>query len=616
MRSRLRSVLAAMAMGLACAAHAVPGHAAGAVENAAGLALHGEPKYKPGFAHFDYVNPQAPKGGEIKLAAMGGFDNLHPFILRGIAPAGIGLVFETLMTQNADEPFSMYGSVAESISVPADRSSTTFALRPEARWHDGRPITAEDVIWTFETLMREGSPIYRTYYGDVVRAEKVGDRQVRFTFKSGGNAELPLILGQLPVLPKHWWEGRDFGATTLEPTLGSGPYRVAQVEPGRAITYERVADWWGKDLPINRGRWNFDRIRYDYYRDRGVLLEAFKAGAYDFRLESTAKDWATGYDIPAVRDGRIVREEIRTEDPRGMQGFVLNTRRPLFQDRRVRAALGELFDFEWLNKNIFYDQYKRTRSYFSNSELASSGLPSPAELKILEPYRGKVPDEVFTTEYKPSETDGSGNIRANLRTALDLFKEAGWTLRNGALLNAAGQQMQFEILLDDPALERIVQPWMRNLERAGIKPVLRIVDTAQYKNRTDAYDFDVTTEVIGQSLSPGNEQRDLWSSAAADVPGGQNLAGIRDPAIDDLIERLIRAESREDLVNHTRALDRLLLWGHYVIPQYHSDKNNVAYWNRFGHPAQPPRYGIGFPDTWWIDPAKDARLASLDRGGR
>lgn len=607
--------MAALALLLTAAATG-PARAAEAVENAHGLSLHGDVKYQPGFAHFEYANPDAPKGGEVKLAAMGGFDNLHPFILKGIPPAGIGLLFETLMVQSADEPFTMYGSIAESISVPADRSSVTFTLRPEARWHDGRPITVEDVIWTFEALLKDGSPIYRTYYGDVVRTEKTGERQVRFTFKSGGNAELPLILGQLPVLPKHYWETRDFTATTLEPPLGSGPYRIASVEPGRAITYERLPDWWGRDLPINRGRWNFDRVRYDYYRDRGVLLEAFKAGAYDFRLEVTAKDWATAYDVPAVRDGRIVREEIKTEDPRGMQGFVLNTRRPLLQDRRVREALGQLFDFEWLNKTIFYGQYKRTRSYFSNSELAASGAPSAAELAILDRYRGKVPDEVLSAEFAPPSTDGSGNIRANLRAALELFKEAGWTLRSGALVNAAGQQMQFEILLDDPGLERIVQPWMRNLERAGIKPTLRVVDTAQYKNRVDAYDFDVISAVIPQSLSPGNEQRDLWSSAAADVPGGQNLAGVKDPVVDDLVERLIRAESREDLVNHTRALDRVLLWGHYVVPHYHSDRYNVAYWNRFGHPARPPRYGLGFPDTWWIDPAKDAQLASLDRGGR
>lgn len=620
MPSRLRTLAAAIATAaLAAAASPDPAHAqAGAgqgdVAGAHAVALHGKPKYGPDFRHLDYVDPEASKGGEVKLAALGGYDSLNPFVLRGQSAVGLGLVFETLTTSTGDEAFTKYGLIAESMDIPADRSSVTFALRPEARWHDGRPITVDDVIWSFETLREKGAPFYRTYYAEVARAEKVGDRRVRFAFKRPGNSELPLIMGDLPILPKHHWEGRDFGASTLEPPLGSGPYRVLDVQPGRSITYERVADWWAKDLPINRGRYNFGRVHYDYYRDMGVMLEAFKAGAYDFRQEVTAKDWATAYDVPAVREGKIVREEIKTEDPKGMQGFALNTRRPIFQDVRVRQALGLLFDFEWLNKNLFYDSYKRTRSYFANSELASSGLPSPEELRILEPYRGRIPDEVFNAEYVPPVTDGSGNVRAGLRAALDLLREAGWELRNQRLVDAGtGQPFEFEVLLDDARLERIVQPWLRNLERAGIRATLRVVDSAQYKNRTDGYDYDVISVVIPQSLSPGNEQREFWSSASADEPGGSNHAGIKDPVVDELIEKLVRAPDRESLVAHTRALDRVLLRGHYVIPHYHNDTYRVAYWNRFGHPERAPRYGLGFSDTWWVDPRKDAALASLPR---
>jgi microcin C transport system substrate-binding protein len=580
----------------------------GEIKGAHGLALHGAPKYGPDFRHLDYVNPDAPKGGEIKLAAFGGFDSLNGFILRGTPAAGIGVIYDTLTTSSSDEAFTEYGLLAETIDVPADRSSVTYRLRPEARWHDGRPITVDDVTWTFETLKRDGHPFYRSYYANVDRAERVDDRTVRFVFEASGNAELPMIMGQMPVLPKHAWAGKDFTSTSLDAPLGSGPYKVAAIEPNRSITYERVADWWGKDLPINRGRFNFGRIRYDYYRDQSVMLEAFKAGAFDFRVESTAKDWATAYDVPAVREGRIVREEIRTEDPRGMQAFVLNTRRPAFQDLRVRMALNHLFDFEWLNKNIFYDQYKRTRSYFSNSELASSGLPGPDELKLLEPHRAKLPKEVFEKEFAPPANDTPNATRANLRAALDLFRQAGWELRNQRLVNQRGEPFTFEVLLDQPNFERVVQPWLRNLERAGIQASLRVVDSSQFQQRTDGFDFDVIVHTFPQSLSPGNEQRDFWHSSMAEVKGSQNLIGIRDPVVDDLIDKVIHAPDRQGLIAATRALDRVLLWSWYVVPQWHDDRYKVAYWNRFAHPERAPRYGLPFVATWWVDPAKDVGL--------
>ncbi|WP_245986624.1 extracellular solute-binding protein [Azospirillum thermophilum] len=578
------------------------------------LSLNGTPKYGPDFTHLDYANPDAPKGGEVRMMAFGSFDNLNPFILRGQAAAGSGLVFQTLTSATGDEPVTEYGLVAESITVADDRSWVAFTLRPQARFNDGKPITPEDVIWSFETLREKGHPIYRTYYADVTKAEKTGDRTVRFSFRSTDNAELPVIMGQLPVLPRHVFEARDFGSTTLQPLVGSGPYKVVNVQPGRSITYERVKDWWAKDLPINRGRYNFDRLRFDYYRDLEVAFEAFKAGAYDFRLENSSKNWVTGYDVPAVREGHIVKEELPHQDPQGMQAFVFNIRRPIFQDRKVREAINYLFDYEWTRTNLSYGLYKRTKSYFANTELASTGLPGPAELKILEPYRGRIPEEVFTKPYEPPSTDGSGNIRQNLRTALGLFKEAGWELKNNKLVDArTSQPMRFEILLVQADMERIVQPFVRNLERAGIEASIRVVDSAQYQNRTDQFDYDMIISRFPQSLSPGNEQRDFWNSKRADLPGSQNAIGIKDPVVDELVEKLIQAHDRETLIATTRALDRVLLWNWYVIPHWHDSVYRVAYWNRFGHPAVAPKYGLGFPESWWIDPAKDARLASTPR---
>jgi len=429
------------------------------------------------------------------------------------------------------------------------------------------------------------SPFYRLYFASIAKAEKVGPRKVKFTFVDGVNRELPLITGQMPVLSKDYWRGRDFSKTTLTPPLGSGPYRIKSFEPGRSITYERVKDYWGKDLGVRKGQDNFDTIRYDYYRDATVALEAFKAGEYDFRQENISKNWATAYDFPAIKKGLVIKEEIRHQRPTGMQAFVFNTRREIFRDRRVREALAYAFDFEWTNKNLFYGQYTRTRSYFSNSELASKGLPSSAELKILEPYRGRIPDEVFTKVYQPPKTDGSGNIRQNLRRAFKLLAAAGWTFRDRKLVNAeTGKPFTFQILLVQPTWERIALPFVRNLKRLGIDASVRTVDTAQYQKRVEEFDFDMVVGMFGQSLSPGNEQRDLWSSAAAATPGSRNIIGIKDKVVDQLIDLIIAAPDWKSLVARTRALDRVLLWGYYVIPHWHIRSFRIASWNKFGRP--------------------------------
>jgi microcin C transport system substrate-binding protein len=574
-----------------------------------GVAMHGKPKYGPLFSNFDYVNPNAPKGGNVRLNAIGTFDNLNAFTLKGVSAVGLGSLHDTLLTSSSDEAFSEYGLIAESIEMPKDRSWVAFNLRKEARWHDGRPVTVDDVIFSLQILKTKGHPFYRAYFANVAKAEKVGGRKVKFTFSGSENRELPLITGQLPILPKHYWEGRQFDKTTLEPPLGSGPYRIETFQAGRSITYVRVPDYWGKDLPVNRGRHNFDRIRYDYYRDSTVALEAFKAGEYDFRLENSSKDWATAYNVPAVREGLIQKKLIPHERPTGMQAYVFNLRMPQFQDPRVRQALTYTFDFEWTNQNLFYGQYTRSPSFFSNSELASRGLPSPEELKILEPFRNKVPPEVFTKEYHPPSTLGEGRIRSNLRKAMRLLNEAGWVFKDRKLVNQkTGEPFSFEILLQQPTWERISLPLAKNLERLGIDARVRTVDAAQYQKRVEEFDFDMIVDVFGQSLSPGNEQRDFWSSAAAAEPGSRNTIGIKDPTVDTLIDLVISAPDRESLIHRTRALDRVLLWGHYVIPHWHIRSFRVAYWDKFGLPKVTPKYDLGF-DTWWVDTRMEAALA-------
>ena len=579
-----------------------------------GAAMYGDLKYGPDFTHFEYVNPDAPKGGNVRLAAIGTYDNLNPYILKGVVAAGMALTFDTLTEHSRDEPFSEYGLIAESIEMPADRSWVIFNLRQSARFHDGSPVTLEDVIFTLETLKTKGHPFYRAYYADVVAAEKVGERGVKFSFRSGENRELPLIMGQLPVLSKAYFATRDFEKTTLDAPLGSGPYQVESLDPGRSITFRRVEDYWAEDLPVNRGRHNFDRMRYDYYRDAVVAVEALKAGEYDFRAENSSKNWATAYDVPAVDKGLLVRALIENERPTGMQGFFINTRRPMFGDPRVRQALAFAFDFEWSNKNLFYGAYTRTESYFSNSELAAEGLPSAEELAILESIRGNLPDAVFTDAYRAPSADGSGNIRANLKQAFALLKQAGWEITDKKLVNQeTGEPMAFEILLANPTWERISLPYARNLERLGIKVRVRTVDTAQYQNRVDAFDFDMIVAVIGQSLSPGNEQRDFFSSEKADLPGSRNYAGVADPVVDALIAQVIAAPDRNSLVSRTRALDRVLLWGHYVVPHWHLRADRLIYWDKFGKPARDARYGVQF-SAWWVDAAKEEALAAAMGG--
>ena len=580
-----------------------------------GIALHGQPKYGPDFQHFAYVNPDAPRGGEARFAAIGGFDTFNPFNIKGEAAAGIGQLFETLLTDGKDEPFSEYGLIAESVDVAEDRGSATFVIRPQARFHDGGPIIAEDVLFSFETLKAKGSPFYRLYYANVAKAEKLGERQVKFTFAPGENRELPLIMGQMPVLSKKYWENRDFAATTLDAPVGSGPYRIERFEPGRFIVYRRDGNYWGKDLPVNRGLHNIDRLRYDYYRDVIVALEAFKAGAYDLRLENSAKQWATGYDFPALAKGLVKKETFSRQMPAGMQGFAFNLRRPLFQDARVRQALGYAFDFEWSNRNLFYNQYTRTRSYFDNSELAARGLPSPEELALLEPLRKDLPPEVFTTAYEPPVANDDVQLRANLQKALQGLQGAGWTFRDRKLVNAkTGEPFRFELLIAEPTWERIALPFARNLERLGIEMSVRSVDSAQYENRLRAFDFDVVVNVWGQSLSPGNEQREFWSSAAADQPGSRNLVGLKNPAVDKLVEQLVAAPDRASLVTRVRALDRALQWNFLVIPHWHIPYDRVAFWDKFAYPAVTPLQGVQL-DAWWVDPAKDGALSQQRNSG-
>ena len=572
------------------------------------IAMYGEPKYGPDFKHFDYVNPDAPKAGELRQGAPGTFDSFNAFIARGAA-ASTGSV-ETLLTPSADEAFTEYGLLAESIEVPDDRSWIIFNLNPQARWHDGKPVTADDVVFSLDMLKTKGHPRYRFYYQSIVKAEKLGERRVRFSFAEGDNRELPLIAGQLPILPKHYWDSRDFTKTTLEPPLGSGPYRVASFEPGRYIVLERVPDYWGKDLPVRVGQNNFDRIRTDYYRDETVLRQAVKSGLIDYRMENQAKAWAVDYDVPAVRLGLLKKVEFPHERPTGMQGFAMNTRRAPFDNKFVRQALAYAYDFEWTNRNLFFGLYSRTRSYFQNSELASRGLPQGEELAILERYRGRIPDEVFTQEYQPPTTDGEGWPRDNLATAFALLEQGGWVVRDMKLVNAeTGEPMRrIEILIASQAFERIILPFTRNLKRLGIEATIRFVDSAQYINRERDFDFDMTVQVWGQSTSPGNEQRQYWGSEAASTPGSENLPGIRDPAVDELIDLLIASPDRESLIARTRALDRVLLWGHYVVPNYHSRADRILHWDKFEYPKKIPNNGTS-TSYWWYDSGKERQVA-------
>jgi microcin C transport system substrate-binding protein len=585
-----------------------------------GLSLFGELKYPQGFKHFDYVNPAAPKGGVARQIAFGTYDNFNQVVagVKGSLAAGIDLIHDTLMVSALDEVSTEYGLLAEAVRYPDDFSTVTYRLRSEAKWQDGRPVTPDDVIFSFEAF-KKNSPQLSAYYRHVTKAEKTAERDITFTFDGPGNRELPQIVGQLTILPKHWWEGtdgsgrkRDVAATTLEPPLGCGAYRIKEFVPGRTIIYERVPDYWGRDLNVNIGRDNFDELRFEYFRDSTVAIEAFKADVVDWRTENSAKNWATAYDFPAVRDKRVVLEEFDIRNFGIMQAFTFNIRRDKFKDARLRRAFNFAFDFEEMNKQIFFGQYKRIRSYFEGTELAAEGLPQGQELAILETVRDKIPPEVFSTPYFNPVGGGPDKVRANLREALRLLKEAGYEVRNQRLVNAAtGEPYSVELLVSDPNSERFMLFYKPSLERLGMSVSVRTVDDAQYENRLRQWDFDITTASWGESLSPGNEQRGFWGSQAADQPGSRNLVGIKNPAIDALIDRIIFAKSRGELVAATKALDRVLLWNHYVVPQWTYGKVRTARWDRFGRPDPLPKYGMSaFPTIWWWDSAKAAKVGT------
>jgi len=579
------------------------------VRRSHGLSTFGDLKYGPDFTHFDYTEPNAPKGGQLRLAGIDSFDNLNAYILRGVPPEGIAFISDTLMEPAKDEPDALYPRVAHAVELPADRSWVAFELDPRARFQDGTPITADDVAFSFDTLMEKGHPRYRLTLGGIARAEAIDARKVRFTFKQAHERDLALLVAQMiPVLSRAYYSRVPFDQTTLAPPLGSGPYRIGEVEGGRYIVYRRDPDWWGKELPSMRGRFNFDVIRYDYFRDRDIAFEAFFGSAYDFREEFTARNWATQYDKPSVRDRLVVRETLPDETPSGVQAFFFNLRRAKFKDRRVRAALDYAFDYEWTNKTLFYGLYKRTNSMFENSELAAHAPPSPAELALLEPLRGKVPDEVFTAPFKAPVTDGSGFNRENLKVAARLLLDAGWQVKNGKLADARGEPFHIEFLLYESSFQRVINPYIRNLRRLGIEASIRIVDVANFQQRRRVYDFDVVVNRFVQPLTPGVEQINYFGSTSADVPGSFNLAGIKDPAVDALIDKVMTATSRPALVTAVRALDRVLMWNRYSLPQWYKGAHNIAYWNKFARPAVLPKYDLAVEDTWWFDSKKAAMI--------
>jgi microcin C transport system substrate-binding protein len=577
--------------------------------------LEGEPKYPEDFEHFDYVNPDAPKGGTVRMGDMGGFDTFNPILPKGEPAGGIGLLYETLMTPSLDEVNTYYGHLAEALMIAPDYGSVTFRIDPNAYWHDGEPVTAEDVVWTFEKLL-EVNPDRQQYYANIESAEVTSPGEVTFTFNQTGNRELPLILGQLMVLPQHWWEGtdaqgnaRDIAQSTLEPPLGSGPYRLDSFDAGRTITYERVEDYWGINEPTEVGHNNFGTYQIEYFLDMTVMFEAFKADQFDWWYENQAARWANAYDFPAVEQGRVIKEVFPQDYANSglMMGFVPNLRREKFQDPLVREALNYAFDFEELSNTLFFNQYDRIDSYFFGLPFKSSGLPEGEELEALETVRDQVPESVFTEPYTNPVSGDPGKLRANLRQALQLFNEAGYTLEGNRLVNGNGEQFGFEILLNGPTIEPVAQNLATNLRQIGVDVSLRTVDSPQYINRTRSFDFDVIYTGWAQSWSPGNEQRFFFGSAAANEEGSQNYAGIANPAIDALIEQLVVADDRESQEAITKAIDRVLLANHYVVPSYTLRASRVARWDRFSHPENLPEFSNGFPTIWWWDEAKAER---------
>ena len=580
------------------------------LDNAHAISMHGSPKYDKDFKNFDYVNTNAPKGGSIKLHAIGSFDTLNNFILKGSPAANLSQVHDSLLVQSFDEPFTMYGLIAETITVPEDRSWVIFKIRKQAKFHDGSQIKVEDIIWTLNTLKEKGHPFFKFYYGSVKEAKKISENEVKFIFQGETNLELPLIIGQMKILSKNYWENK-FENVLLESPIGSGPYRVKSFKAGRTIEFERVDNYWAKDLPVNKGKFNFNKLIIEYFRDATVALEAFKSGDYDFRQENQAKRWANAYNFSAIENGDVKKKSVKHEIPTGMQGFFINTRKEVFKDRIVRKALNFAFDFEWTNKILFFDQYKRTNSFFSNSDLASKSLPTKKELELLNAFKNKLPGEIFNNEYLNPVNDGSGNVRKNLRIADELLYEAGWIVKNGKRINKeTGVPLKFTILLVSPEFERIALPYARNLKKIGIEAKVRTVDSAQYERRLENFSFDMTVVSLGQSLSPGNEQRDFWHSNSAKINGSRNYAGVSNLTVDFLIEKIIAAKDRESLKNATKALDRVLLNEYYVIPHWHIQNFRISYWDKFGKPKINPKYDLGL-DTWWYDINKAKLLKTV-----
>lgn len=572
------------------------------------IAMHGEPKYPEGFERFDYTSASATKGGTIKLHSHGTFDTLNAFVAKGNQAARLGLLYDTLTVSSADEPFTHYGLIAKTIEYPEDRSWAVFHLNENAKFHDGEPVTADDVVFSFNLLIDKGNPFYGFYYADIVNVSALDKHRVKFDFKPGASKETLLITGQLVVLPKHFWQDKDFSEATLRMPLGSGPYRIKSVEPGRQIIYQRVEDYWATNHPTRKGIYNFDEISVDYYRDGVVALEAFKSGEYDFRRENTSKLWATAYTGPNIDNGSMVREEIEHQNPSGMQAYIFNLRNPMFQDIELRKAIGLVFDFEWTNKNLFYNAYSRTESFFENSDLASSGLPTQEELELLMPFRDQLPESVFNSIYQAPKSTGTDRNRKNLRRAKKLLDKAGYKVTDGKLKSPSGTFIEFELLMFDPSFERIANPFVKSLKRLGISVSLRMVDTSQYINRIRDFDFDMTNLVISQSLSPGNEQRDFWHSSAADKHGSRNRIGIKHPVVDVLVDKVISAQTREELKTATHALDRVLLNLHLVVPHWHSRSHRLAYWNKFRRPDITPTYDVGYGTglmTWWSKPDEE-----------
>jgi len=604
MKARLRAIGWATALLL-------PALTGAAAEPRHGLSAFGDLAYPADFTHFAYADPDALKGGAFSLIGWGGvttFNSLNAFILKGDAAQGMDLTFDTLMARAQDEPDAVYGLIAESADLADDRHSVTFALRPEARFSDGSPLTAEDVAFSFDVLKEKGHPIYRQTLRDVETVEVLGPHSLRYTFSGDQVRDLPLTVAALPIFSRLYYQDRPFDETTLDPPLGSGPYVVADVKQGRTITYRRNPDYWGKDLPVNRGRWNFDEIRYEYFRDRTAAMEAFKAGTYDFREEFTSRVWATEYNFPAVRDGRVKRETLADETPSGTQGFFLNSRRPVLADRSVREALALAFDFEWTNKNLFYSLYERTQSYFENSAMKATGAPAADERALLDGLGAPVSTEALGAAVSPPVSDGSGQDRGLLRQAARLLEGAGWTIKNGRRVNAEGEPLRLEILMFEPTFERVNAPYVKNLKLLGIDASMRIVDPAQFERRMKSFDFDMTTQRYVMSTTPGVELRSYFGSQAAAVDGSLNLSGIADPAVDKLIERVIAAKNREELAVAARALDRVLRAGHYWVPHWYKASHTIAFWDRFSRPATKPKYDRGVLDTWWYDEAKAERL--------